>query len=606
MRRLLVCAALVAIPLGAQAGRQEPPRVVANDNRAPAGRLRHDTLTVALEVRLGRWYPEADSGPSLEVPVFAEVGAAPRIPGPLIRVPAGTVIAATLSNRLGDSTVTIHGFHARPGTGADSLVLAPGQRARVTFAAGEPGTYFYHAVAGTVDSLHEREQLAGAFIVDRAGHPGDDRVFVINIWSDGRLTPGERHALAINGRSFPFTELQTLSLNRTADWRWINASRRNHPMHLHGFYFQVDSKGREARDTVYAAGSGWQAVTELMLARSTMRVSWAPNRSGNWLFHCHVGFHVVPSARMQPPAAGNHQHFSGDMREHMAGLVLPITVPAAGPPVERGVARQLRLHVQAGPPRGQVPRALSYIPDRGAAPAPDSVEWPGGLLLLTRDEPTDIVVLNHMPEATAVHWHGIELESYWDGVAGWSGAGAGGALAPVIAPGDSFIARLTLPRAGTFMYHTHLNDNQQLSSGLYGPIVVLEPGERFDPVHDLVYVAGWNGPTGRHMLVNGDSVGPVLRLRVGERHRLRFVSIGIANRPLFVLTRDSLPVRWRPLAKDGQDLPTVGAVPGPARVALAAGEIADMEFVPDQAGSYQLAAMWLGVPFWRQRIEVMP
>ncbi|MDX2119472.1 MAG: multicopper oxidase domain-containing protein [Gemmatimonadota bacterium] len=604
MYRMLLVATVLGVPLATQAGRPAPPRVEANDNRAPAGRLRHDTLAIALEIRLGRWYPEADSGPSLLVPVFAEAGAAPRIPGPLIRVPVGAVIAATLTNRLGDSTVTVHGFYTRPGSGADSLVLAPGQRARVTFAAGAPGTYLYHAVAGTVDSLHEREQLAGAFIVDTAGAPGDDRIFVINIWSDGRLTPRERHALAINGRSFPFTELQTLPLGGPVDWRWINATRRNHPMHLHGFYFQVDSKGREGRDTVYAPEQAWQAVTEMMLAGSTMRIHWTPNRSGNWLFHCHVGFHVVPTARMEPPAAGSHQHFSGDMREHMAGLVLPITVPAGGPPTERGEARRLRLYVQAGPARGRVARALSYVPDRGAPPAPDSVEWPGGLLVLTRDEPTDIVVINRLPEATAVHWHGVELESYWDGVAGWSGAD--GVRAPVIAPGDSFIARLTLPRAGTFMYHTHLNDNLQLGSGLYGAIVVLEPGERFDPAHDHVYVAGWNGPSGRDMLVNGDSAGPPLRLRVGERHRLRFVSIGLANRPLFTLTRDSLPVRWRPLAKDGQDLPPSRAVPGPARVALAAGEIADMEFIPDQPGSYQLAAVWLGVPFFRQRIEVVP
>ncbi len=603
MYRLLLVATVVAIPLATQVGRPEPPRVEANDNRVPAGRLRHDTLTIALEIRLGRWYPEADSGPALLVPVFAEAGAAPRIPGPLIRVPAGTTIAATLTNRLGDSTVTVHGFYARPGAGADSLILAPGQRARVTFAAGAPGTYLYHAVAGTVDTLHEREQLAGAFIVDTAGARSDDRIFVINIWSDGRLTPRERHALAINGRTFPFTELQTLPLGAPVDWRWINASRRNHPMHMHGFYFRVDSKGREGRDTVYAPENAWQAVTEMMPAGSTMRISWTPNRSGNWLFHCHVGFHVVPTARLDQPPPDAHEHHSGDMREHMAGLVLPITVPAVGPPTERGEARQLRLYVQAGPPRGRVARALSFIPDRGAPPAPDSVEWPGGLLVLTRDEPTDIVVVNRLPEATAVHWHGIELESYWDGVAGWSGAD--GLRAPVIAPGDSFIARLTLPRAGTFMYHTHLNDNLQLGSGLYGAIVVLEPGERFDPAHDHVYVAGWNGPGGRDMLVNGDSTGPVLRLRVGERHRLRFVSIGLANRPLFVLTRDSLPVRWRPLAKDGYPLPPSRAVPAPARVALAAGEIADMEFIPDQPGSYQLAAVWLGAPFWRQRIEVV-
>ena len=35
-----------------------------------------------------------------------------------------------------------------------------------------------------------------------------------------------------------------------------------------------------------------------------------------------------------------------------------------------------------------------------------------------------IMVVNHLTEPTAVHWHGIELESYFDGVAGFSGAGA--------------------------------------------------------------------------------------------------------------------------------------------------------------------------------------
>jgi FtsP/CotA-like multicopper oxidase with cupredoxin domain len=43
------------------------------------------------------------------------------------------------------------------------------------------------------------------------------------------------------------------------------------------------------------------------------------------------------------------------------------------------------------------------------------------VLVLTRGEPTAIEVVNRSGEPTAVHWHGIELESYYDGVAGWSG-----------------------------------------------------------------------------------------------------------------------------------------------------------------------------------------
>jgi FtsP/CotA-like multicopper oxidase with cupredoxin domain len=41
--------------------------------------------------------------------------------------------------------------------------------------------------------------------------------------------------------------------------------------------------------------------------------------------------------------------------------------------------------------------------------------------------------------------------------------------------GDSIVVRFTPPRAGTFMYHSHFNEFQQITSGLYGPLIVLEP-----------------------------------------------------------------------------------------------------------------------------------
>ena len=60
----------------------------------------------------------------------------------------------------------------------------------------------------------------------------------------------------------------------------------------------------------------------------------------------------------------------------------------------------------------------------------------------------------------------------------------------MIAPGGSFVVRLTPPRAGTFIYHTHVHDYRQLTSGLYGPLLVVEPGERWDPATDHVVVLG--------------------------------------------------------------------------------------------------------------------
>ena len=38
----------------------------------------------------------------------------------------------------------------------------------------------------------------------------------------------------------------------------------------------------------------------------------------------------------------------------------------------------------------------------------------------------------------------------------------------MIEPGGVFVVRITPPRAGTFIYHTHLHDYRQLSSGFTG------------------------------------------------------------------------------------------------------------------------------------------
>jgi len=58
--------------------------------------------------------------------------------------------------------------------------------------------------------------------------------------------------------------------------------------------------------------------------------------------------------------------------------------------------------------------------------------------------------------------------------------------APMIEPGASFVVRFTPPRTGTFIYHTHLDDIRQLSSGLYGSIIVLEPGQSLDAEKDRI------------------------------------------------------------------------------------------------------------------------
>ncbi|MDP9203171.1 MAG: multicopper oxidase domain-containing protein [Gemmatimonadota bacterium] len=146
-----------------------PERVIANDNRRPAGTLHDSRLELALEIRNGLWFPEAEDGPSAVMPAFAEVGHAPEVPGPLIRVAEGTAIHITLRNTRADSQIVVHGLHTRPSASDDVVRIPAGGAREVTFLAGAPGTYFYWASVGD-QTLGERQgrdgALSGAIIVD--------------------------------------------------------------------------------------------------------------------------------------------------------------------------------------------------------------------------------------------------------------------------------------------------------------------------------------------------------------------------------------------------------------------------------------------------------
>jgi FtsP/CotA-like multicopper oxidase with cupredoxin domain len=193
-----------------------------------------------------------------------------------------------------------------------------------------------------------------------------------------------------------------------------------------------------------------------------------------------------------------------------------------------------------------------------------------------------------MRAATAIHWHGIELDSYFDGVPGWGGTA--GSTTPPIAAGQRFTAKFTPPRAGTYIYHTHWHDESQLSGGLYGALIVLEPGQRYDPATDHIFIAAYEGPevrgrrepiviNGRSAAVPAPAPGPTPTvLRPNAPNRLRLINITPANVALtFVLTDGFAPVQWTPLAKDGADLPPSQRRSREARQLVSVGETYDVE-----------------------------
>lgn len=605
--RLRLALALGVLPLLTSPPRDSIAVVQPNDNRATAGQLQADTLTLRLVVTMARWYPERPDGPFVDVPVFAEEGRAPSIPAPLIRVPAGTVLRISVRNGLPDSTLQVVGLAAHPFDSVVPAPVPPGTTRTFIFDAGAPGTYIYAATPGRPNAdTTEQQQLAGALVVDSAATHPPDRVFVMNIWSRADTTAlGGRNVLAINGRTWPWTERIETVVGDTVRWRVLNASGRGHPMHMHGFYFKVNAEGGLAADTTIAPDRQPLVVTHQMDPFSTMSMTWAAPNPGNWLFHCHLAFHIAPENALEWPT------HPGGMGDHMVGLVLGITArPRAVAPIPAATDSAV-VFVDEGPQRGHAPRTREFIVGSGnQIPRPDSLPGTSGILVLTRGVPTVVTVVNRLQEATSVHWHGLELDdSYSDGVTGWSGTGSH--LAPEIPPGQSFAARLLAPRAGTFIYHAHLNDIDQLSSGLYGPMIVLEPGARYNPATDHAFIAGWDSPHGSphvppYLLINGDSVtSPAMHLTRGQSQRFRFINMGLAGLVRYTLQRDSTPVTWQALARDGADLPPTLAVGGPAVTIVSVGETSDFRFTPADTGTYRLTAGLAALPpVWSQEIVV--
>jgi FtsP/CotA-like multicopper oxidase with cupredoxin domain len=171
----------------------------------------------------------------------------------------------------------------------------------------------------------------------------------------------------------------------------------------------------------------------------------------------------------------------------------------------------------------------------------------------------------------------------------WSASA--GRMSPVIEPGDSFTYRLSMMRPGTFIYHSHLNDIDQLTGGLYGALIVLPRGETLDPRTDHVKVFGWNhpDPSGpQHMDLNGLREQPDAEAVVGETHRFRIINIAPAGQLTAWLTREGEVVPVTLYAKDGADLPLHQRLPVDGLPVLGAGETADFTWTPSEPGVYEL------------------
>jgi FtsP/CotA-like multicopper oxidase with cupredoxin domain len=578
-------------------------KAAVHSNHTPAGTRTGRVLTLALDVVESAWKPEGEDDPEVPVLAFAEAGRAPLVPGPLVRVPVGTEVRLTLRNRA-DTALMIAGL--RPGNGieTDTVHVAAGATRELRYRLGAAGTYFYWgAFRGTTiaERLWKDSQLNGAIVVDPPGRTMPDHIFVLSEWfhpyDDNR--PFEVVSV-INGKGWPSTETLNLSQGDSTRFRVINAIPLHHPMHLHGFFYRIESRGTGFRDVPVPAGKRVLSNTDLIDPATTFTLSFVPSTPGNWLFHCHFAFHVDETVSLSgsprdSASASDHAAHAprGEATHSMRGLAVGIRISPSPDHVEPSMAnaRTVNLFVQKKEKAlitGAA--AFAFVQQKGdSAPARDSVVL-GSVLELMRGEPVRIVVRNRLAEPTAIHWHGLEIESFPDGVPHWSGLA--NRVFSEVAPEDSFVAEFVPPRAGTYPYHSHLNDRHQIQSGLYGALLVLDRPR--DPTRDHVIIAGGGGPElekkieSPFALVNGRRFPAPLRLTAGQTHRLRIVSIHPDWRVAFTLRNDSTVARWRAIAKDGADLPAAVATMRPAHIEMGPGQTADFEFTPSRAGEWRM------------------
>ncbi len=204
---------------------------------------------------------------------------------------------------------------------------------------------------------------------------------------------------------------------------------------------------------------------------------------------------------------------------------------------------------------------------------------PGPELHVTHGDRVRVTLVNHLPDPTSIHWHGLRLPDAADGVAGIT--------QNAVRPGGTYVYEFVANDVGTYWFHSHQDTYYQLPKGLFGALVVAPRGGVAES-RDYSLVV--------HTLADGSNIGVNgyrhlhLDAAPGETVRLRIVN---ANDPPF----DGSPIRpallgarYRVVALDGHDLNGPQEME-PERIPLGMGQRADLVFTMPSSGAVELAGL---------------
>src|SRR5436190_1561998 len=104
-----------------------------------------------------------------------------------------------------------------------------------------------------------------------------------------------------------------------------------------------------------------------------------------------------------------------------------------------------------------------FAPDRAIPGFTFNGEVPGPVIEAKVGDTIEVRLANKLPQATTIHWHGIRVPADMDGTS---------EVQRPVEPGETFVYRFAVPDAGTFWYHSHHNETEQIERGLYGALIV--------------------------------------------------------------------------------------------------------------------------------------
>lgn len=284
-------------------------------------------------------------------------------------------------------------------------------------------------------------------------------------------------------------------------------------------------------------------------------------------------------------AMGSMTGMSGEDMAHMAPLPMNGIAEAAsdtGGTELQGTERDgaLEFKLDAHPVRWPI------LPDQELdAYAYDGIV-PGPTIRVKDGQKVRIRFTNDLPAETTIHWHGVGVPNSEDGVPG--------VTQKAIPPGGTYTYEFTARPAGepngggTFLYHSHVDEDRQMAVGLYGALIIEPPGAqpRYATERTLVLsewtadaasgrtrgVMDMEGMLPNFFTINGKSypATETIHVKAGEPVLLRLINAGQFTHPMHLHG-----TAFRVVAEDGHPVPRGGLRD---TISLASGERADIAF----------------------------